>query len=362
MKVLALLAACIVMATVVNAGPILRIEDLGTLGGSHMSGAAINAFGQVAGTGLDAQGYLRAFSAMNSPTDLTPVWATSASANGISSSGQVVGATYVNGNSQATLWSSGTAQQIGGLGGPDSYALAINDNQEIAGWATTPQGQGHAVMYSNGGVRDINLPAASSSSAYAIDSSGNIVGTAMVASGVFRAYTWSPVLGFTTLGTLGGASSRAFGMNDSGQVVGNSNTANGYAHAFLSDASGMRDLGTLGGQSSYAYGINNAGSVVGYASLGGVDHAFLYSGGIMFDLNLVVSSLAGWELTAAYAINDSGQITGDGLFQGVEHVFRLDPGAGVQDSSIVAPEPDTNALVLIGAAVLIGGALLKRRT
>jgi len=362
MKVLALLAACTVVVTVVNAGPILRIEDLGTLGGSQMSGAAINAFGQVAGTGLDAQGYLRAFSAMNSPTDLTPVWATSASANGISSSGQVVGTTYVDGNSQATLWSNGTARQIGGLGGPDSYALAINDNQQIAGWATTPQGQGHAVVYSNGGVQDVNLPVASSSSAYAINSSGSIAGTAMVASGVFRAYTWSPVLGFTTLGTLGGVSSYGFGMNDSGQVVGNSSSITGYAHAFLSDASGMRDLGTLGGQSSYAYGINNAGSVVGYASLGGVDHAFLYSGGIMFDLNLLVSNLTGWELTAAYAINDSGQITGVGLFQGVEHVFRLGPVVGVQNSPMATPEPHTIALILIGAAVLICGTLLQRRT
>jgi probable HAF family extracellular repeat protein len=382
MRVLALLATAAIVVPVIDAGPIFRIDDLGTLGGSQMSGAAINAGGQVVGTGTDWQGYLRAFSSTNGPADITPAWANSASANGISSSGQVIGTTYVNGNSQATLWSNGTAQQIGGLGGPDSYATAINNSQQVAGMATTAGGQGHAAVYSNGAVQDVNLPGANWSSAYGINDSGTVAGTAMLASGVFGAYTWSALSGFTTLGTLGGMNSYASAINSQGQVIGNSSTATGYPHAFVWDDSGMQDLGTLGGNFSYAYGINDSGEIVGYASVASGNHAFLYMDGVMFDLNLLIADLAGWELTAAYGINDAGQITGTGLVEGVEHAFRLDPvvtssapmlfaasfgplldpvdpPAGLDP--VLTPEPGSIALVMAGGILLAARSLRKRK-
>src|ERR1017187_9817945 len=136
MKILALLAATLATVPAINGAPLLQIDDLGSLGGSQMSGMAINQSGQVAGYGLDAFGDLRAFSSMSSPTDLTPAWASTASAYGINGAGQVAGTTFASGHSQATLWSNGTAQVIGGLGGPDSYATAINNQNQVAGMAT----------------------------------------------------------------------------------------------------------------------------------------------------------------------------------------------------------------------------------
>jgi probable HAF family extracellular repeat protein len=363
MKIFSILAALATVLPALTAGPVYRIEDLGSLGGSQMSGMAINQLGQVAGYGLDALGTLRAFSSSNSLTDITPMWASTASASGLTASGQIVGSTFVTGHSQATLWSNGTAQVIGGLGGPDSYAMAINDGNQIAGMATTPQGQGRAVIYSNGGVQDVSLPGSSWASAYGINASGAIAGYAMNANGVFQAYTWSPAGGYTSLGTLGGRDSYAFGINNQGQVAGNSNVSNGYAHAFIYDGTGLHDLGTLGGSSSYAYGINDAGSVVGYSSLATAQaHAFILVGGILFDLNSLVSNLTGWELTQAYAINNSGQLTGTGLFEGVEHAFRLDPASLLAGDAVATPEPATYMMMLAGSLLLIGGSWLKRRS
>jgi probable HAF family extracellular repeat protein len=76
----------------------------------------------------------------------------------------------------------------------------------------------------------------------------------------------------------------------------------------------IQDLGTLGGTYSEAFGINASGQIVGdTATASGSGHAFLYSGGTMFDLNLPGTS------ATARAINASGQIAGyyyDGSYQG----------------------------------------------
>jgi probable HAF family extracellular repeat protein len=73
----------------------------------------------------------------------------------------------------------------------------------------------------------------------------------------------------------------------------------------------MRELGTApGGVAELAYDINNFGQAVGYmwvASL--LDYrAFLYSGGVVYDLNSLIPAGSGVVLRTANAINDAGQI------------------------------------------------------
>ncbi len=362
MKILMPLAAALLGATVMSAGS-FRIQDLGTLGGSQMLGMAIDPLGRVAGYGTDAQGDLRAFTVMNGFTDLTPAGISNAAAYGINGTGQIVGRTLVNGNSQATLWSNGTAQQLGGLGGPDSYAQSINNRQQAAGMATDTQGRGRAVIYSPSGVQDVSLPGASWSSAYGINNSGTIAGYAMNASGGFQAYVWSSGGGYQTLGSLGGGNSYAMAINDTNQVVGNANSGSGYSHAFLWENGSMQDLGTLGGNASYAYGIDGTGSVVGYSLVSnGHSHAFAYIGGAMIDLNQSLTNGTGWELTEAYSINNGGQIAGTGLFNGVQHAFRLDPLAWPVATADGQPVPEPATTVLLGTALAFGLLMIRRRS
>ncbi len=90
----------------------------------------------------------------------------------------------------------------------------------------------------------------------------------------------------------------------------------------------MRDLGTLPGDlDSFAYGINDAGQVVGYSFMGeqGPERAYLWSAGVMTDLNDLIPPDSGWVLDEAYAINDAGQIVGGGTFNGEGRAFRLTP-------------------------------------
>jgi len=55
------------------------------------------------------------------------------------------------------------------------------------------------------------------------------------------------------------------------------------------------------------------------------EHAFLYSGGKMIDLNSLIDSTSGWTLKTAQGINDNGQIVGEGIHNGYIRAFLLTP-------------------------------------
>lgn len=145
------------------------------------------------------------------------------------------------------------------------------------------------------------------------------------------------------LGTPGGMGSLAYGVNGVGQVVGTASisTASADQHAVLFDQVSIVDLGTQGG-GSYGYATNTAMQIVGLAFIAGNSalHPFLYSNGVMFDLNTLVDPASGWTLTDARDINGSGQISGSGLFAGQRHAVLLKP----------VPEPPTAVLANAGLA------------
>jgi probable HAF family extracellular repeat protein len=209
---------------------------------------------------------------------------------------------------------------LGALIDPHSYALAINQAGQVAGYGRTARGA-RAFLYRDQAMQELGPLRATNSYATSINLFGHIAGFADQIEGV-RAFVFQDGL-LRQFESLSDIDHYAFGINDSGWVVGHFSTADGD-EAFVFDGSAVSGLGGLGGSNSYAYAINGRGAIAGSALPAGIQtlHAALWDGGQLFDLNQFVPG-SGWELEEARAINDQGLLTGFGWFQGSQHAFRL---------------------------------------
>jgi len=251
---------------------------------------------------------------------------------GLNNAGQVAARFTPNGqggNSFASLYAGGVLTQLGTISGASgtSQSAGINSSGQIVGNSSYPSdntAKQHAFLYSGGVMHDIDSLGGTYSYALAVNNTGQVAGYVNASGGTyFHAFLFTGG-SMTDLGTLtGGLESMAACLNASGQVAGKANSAGddfptrSPLHAFLYSGGTMTDLGTLGGNASQAEGINDAGSVVGTSLLAGntVSHAFLHTGGTMYDLNTLIAAQGNpgnITLTEAVAINSHGWIVGKG--------------------------------------------------
>jgi probable HAF family extracellular repeat protein len=347
-------------AVPIAAAPLYTITNIGGVGGSRSDAFSVNAFGAVAGTATDIEGRSQGFAyeAFVEPLG------TETDARGVNASGAIVGSR----DGYATLWKSGSVERIGTLGGNESAGLALNDLGYVTGTSLNRSGQRHAFLAANGQLIDLGTLGGSSSTGFSINNAGQIAGSAQTARGDTHAFVWEQSSGMRDLGTIGGRESRAFGINSGGWIAGASTNSARYFHATVWDSEGLAtDLGTLGGSQSYAYGINDSGHIVGWSfDTDGRSRAFVWTGGMLMDLNDLVGNVPGWSLTAAYGINASGQIVGTGTYMGQSTAFRLDPALFSNDQiyfsrggreSVAAADPISGVpepanVWLIGAGLL----------
>ncbi len=289
-----------------------QIIDLGTLGGNESSAFAVNDRGQVVGV------------AVNTISDPFSFLATQL---------------------RAFLWQNGVMQDLGTLGGPEGWALFINERGQVAGFSLTNSTPNPSTafptqdpfLWENGTMLDLGTLGGTFGWPYWLNNRGQVVGASNLAGDVtFHPFLWTKTGGIQDLGTFGGNNGVAQHINDAGEVAGSADfPGNQIHHGALWRRGVMTDLGTVDGDPcSRALGINARGQIVGGSS----DcftflHGFLWeNGGPAIDLNTLVAPGSGLTLTLAGYINDRGEIAGLGvLANGDTHAFLLIPCEGDAD-------------------------------
>src|SRR5215471_2932324 len=269
-----------------------EIKDLGTLGGTSSSAGQINNRGQVAGFAFNAF-----------PDPFTPT------------------GTQI----RAFLWENGQMNDLGTLGGPDSFGGSINERGQVAGWSfvdstpnpTTGLPTEDLFLWEEGRMVDLGNLGGGIAGPTGLNNRGQVIGIANLAGDQFAdPFLWDGerlIDLFTD--TVGGNPVSANAINDAGEVVGQALFSNQFFHAYVRRKNGVAtDLGTLPGDCfSEAFANNARGQVVGQSfscdfSSGSV---FLWENGSMIDLDTFVPPGSGLKLAEAQAINDRGEIAGD---------------------------------------------------
>lgn len=287
----------------------------------------------------------------------------------INNSGEIVGNSNKTGLvpiSRAVRWdSNGVIDDLGTLGGAESWARAINDSGQITGIALDADGKQDGFRY-DPGIGMINLGGLGTNAGVYpndINSAGDVVGgTYLNGMGVGFIYTDAEGMQVNTPATNTAARS-AMAINDNGDVavrstarswitgtdggwidnnyptaLNNITVATGASDPFSQTAElfrytpgiGSEMLGTLAGNRTVGYDLNELGTIVGAGRLDdGSDHGFVYTDvdGII-DMNDLIPPDSGWEIVVANGINDFGQIVGTGIRAGVERAFAMTPFSG----------------------------------
>jgi probable HAF family extracellular repeat protein len=160
---------------------------LGTLGGTWSDSVAINASGQVAGwsdTRIPVPPYWPGWYAVHaflwdgaSMRDLGTLGGSHSWGRAINNSGKVTGWSDTAGYSvHAFLFDGTTMHDLGTLGGLWSQGYAINDSGQVTGWSYTASYASHAFLWDGSEMRDLGTLGGMNSVGRAINASGRVTG------------------------------------------------------------------------------------------------------------------------------------------------------------------------------------------
>lgn len=236
----------------------------------------------------------------------------------INDAGDVVGSTWVNGNSiQAFVVREGRKTLLDNLGGAWGTAYGIGPAGEVLGWSTDAQGTTRAVLWRSPTPTPLRVRGVYSAVVGA-NLGGAHVGSTWIHQ-VQHAIRWSRQGRPTDLGSLGGTQAYAAAVNREGIVVGAAALPDGTLHAFRHDGTALQDLGTLvAGRASRATAINRHGETVGIADVSDTgQRAVRFTAGRVEDLGTL-----GGDQARAWAINDRGEIVGESTIGDLQHPWR----------------------------------------
>jgi probable HAF family extracellular repeat protein len=287
--------------------------DLGTFGGYQSNAIYVNNEGQVVG--------------FASNTILDPY-------------------SFLGAQTHTFLWQNGVLQDLGTLGGPDSFPSAGGINQRrglVAGGSyindipnpTTGMPTQDPFLWRDGHMRDLGTLGGTNGFAVVVNNLAQVAGDSNLAGDLkSHPFLWDKGV-LTDLGTLGRDNGLVNWINDDGEVVGRADLPGGSPEdAFLWRKGVMTDLGNLGGVRSNAFAINSEHQIVGSSLTPAGRSAFLWeNGGPMIDLNALIPANSSLSLVYGYNINDRGEIAGVGVPAGCApfnvdfcgHVFLLIP-------------------------------------
>ncbi len=229
----------------------------------------------------------------------------------VNDQGQVAG-NYLNqnGKTNAFSWKQGTMRTIM----PEGQASAINNQGQVVGWRETA-GQTDAFLYDSDGTSHF-LNTGETSFAMAINDSGQIAGRLSLDTD--QAFVDDHGNLQIISGELNGY---AVAMNNVGQYLVKEITADGF-RTLLWNQGSLTDLGDLGGPCIQGQDLNDAGQVVGWAqTAAGEYHAFIWENGVMTDLAPLVGNFS-----SAIAINVKGRILLKSSTPTGEHSFLYQNG------------------------------------
>jgi probable HAF family extracellular repeat protein len=240
-------------------------------------------------------------------------------------------------------------RDLGTLGGPDAFAVALNESGHVAGFSYTDYipnqmtgfPQIDPFLWHDGKMVDLGSLGGPTGFASYLNNRSQVVGQMDLAetslgSSVSHPFLWDRGT-LKDLGSFPGAGfyGSANWINEAGEIV-------GWADDNIDDFPALwidgviRNLGTVAGDTcGYANAINSTGQIVGKSGpcLGVAAHAFLWqAGGPIVDLNTLIHSGSGVHLNSALSINERGEIAALGLLpNGDQHAFVLIPCAEGDD-------------------------------